>query len=469
MLCNKDRHKFSFLQFFLAQSVPDDKNMVWCFIIYAVLSIVAAAWVIVQSRDPQSAWGWALAMLLCMPLAMLAYYLCSVPRERYGEVVVRASYSRLQNVVANGCGAAITMHNHVRALHGGDATFASLLRDVQRARHEINVEYYILACDRIGRTLLSLLMRRARAGVKVRIIYDAVGSWRIPCAERERMSRSGIEMRPFAPVRFPWLTRAAHRRNHRKVVVIDGRIAYLGGINIAGRYMSGSRADAWRDDHLRIEGAAAYHLQLLFARDWHKTGAEMTVESPSLPHVQSICPVQIAWSQEGLSRRVLLHLFVEAISSARHSIRLSTPYFLPPTPLLEAIVVAARSGVKVSLILPRRCDVRVVDWAAEAYVERCVRAGVEVYRYGGGFLHSKTMCIDDGVAIVGSANLDGRSLNYNMEVAALIYNRKVVAGYVSRFAADLSLSERVTENHFMRISLWQKLLQGMARLLAPLL
>ncbi len=442
--------------------------MLWLAGIYAVASILAAVWVIVQCERPHAAWGWALAMLLCMPLAVVLYYLCVEGREQYGEVTVRTSYSRLQNVVTNGCGATLTLHNRVQALHSGDATFASLLRDIQRARHEINVEYYILVCDRIGKALLSVLMRRARAGVKVRIIYDAVGSWRISRAEQERIVQGGIEIRPFAPVRFPWLTRSVQRRNHRKVVVIDGRIAYLGGVNIAGRYMNCGRMDLWRDEHLRVEGAAAYQMQLLFARDWRQAGGEIKVEVYT-PQMQSICPMQIAWSQAGQSRRTLLHLFMEAVSSARHAVRIATPYFLPSESLLEAIIVAARSGVKVELIIPSRCDVGVVALAAETYIERCVRAGIAVYRYGGGFLHSKTVSIDDNVVIVGSANLDGRSLNYNMEVAAVIYNRRVAADYISHFNADIALSERISVEEFAHKKFVCRLMQGLARLLSPIL
>lgn len=468
MLCNKGRHKFLNLQFFLAQSVPDKRNVLCYFIIYTIISILAAVWVIVQCEKPHSAWGWALAMVLCMPLAVLLYYLCEEERDEYGEVVTRSSYSRLQNLIANGCGSAVTLHNRVRALHSGNETFAALLRDVQRARYEINVEYYILVCDRVGKALLSVLKRRSRAGVKVRIIYDAVGSWRITRRERERIAQSGIEIRPFAPVRFPWLTRSVHQRNHRKIAVIDGRIAYLGGVNVAGRYMGG-RAGVWRDEHLRVEGAAAYQALLLFARDWRAAGGNIKVGAGVVPHIQSVCPMQIAWSQQGRSRKTLQHLFIEAISSARHTVRIYTPYFLPSEPLLEAIIVAARSGVKVELVIPRRCDVRVVALAAEAYVERCVKAGVEVYRYGGGFLHAKSISVDDGVAIVGSANLDSRSLDYNMEVAAVIYNRAVVAGYISRFNADVALSDRVSQEAFAHIGFGRRLKQALARLLAPIL
>ncbi len=443
--------------------------MVWFIVIYALWSIVGALWIISRCERAMSAWGWALAMIVCAPLATLFYYLTTVPRAEYLPAEHRASYSRLQNVVANGCGSALTLHNKVQALHNGDATFSALMRDVQRAREEINIEYYILECDRVGRALLQLLMRRARAGVKVRIIYDGVGSWRLGRKERERIKGSGIEIRAYAPLRPPFLTRAAHRRNHRKVVVIDNRIAYLGGINIAGRYLHGGKLGFWRDEHLRVEGAAAQQLRSLFAEDWRAVGGEIQGVAMLASSVMSVCPMQILWVQEGFSRMTLLHAMMEAVASARHNIRITTPYFLPSEELLSTIIVAVRGGVKVEILIPRVSDVRIVGLASERYIARSIEAGAEVYGYGAGFMHSKTIVIDESVVVVGSANIDGRSLYYNMEASAIIYNRRVAREYISRFETDVALSERVTQERFTHRSAAQLLTQGLSRLLAPLL
>ena len=436
-------------------------------VVYALWSIVGAVWVIIRCDTPSAAWAWAVAMIVCAPVATLLFYLCHLSANCFRDAYRRPAHSRLQSVVANGCGASLTLHNDVRPLHNADQTFSSLIRDLQRARFAIDIEYYILTNDRLGRAIASVLMRRARSGVRVRVIYDCVGSWRLCRSERERLRRSGVEVRPYQPVKFPWLTPKVHRRNHRKLAVIDGSIAYLGGINIAGRYMGSGRLGFWRDEHIRIEGAAVQQLQRRFNADWLSVGGRKTTPLNPMIRISTVCPVQIVWAEEGPSRTTLLHTFVEAVASARHNIRIATPYFLPPEPLMEAIIVAARAGVKVELLVPRIMDVRVVALASARYIERCVSAGVEVYRYGGGFLHSKTVVIDDGVVIIGSANFDYRSLYYNMEVSAIVYNRKVATDYASRFYADVALSERVSVE--APISLPTLLAQGLARLLAPIL
>ena len=443
--------------------------MIWLLVIYALWCIAGALWVILRCERVASTWAWVLAMIVCAPLSTLLFYILNIPAATYSAPKRWYSYSRLQNVVANGCGASLTLHNRVRPLHSGRATFAALMRDVQCAKSEINIEYYILDCDSVGCALLELLMRRARAGVKIRIIYDSIGSWHFKRAERGRIARSGIEIKAYAPLRFPLFTRMVHRRNHRKVVVIDNRIAYLGGVNVAGRYMHGGKLGLWRDEHLRIEGAAAQHLHSLFAEDWRAIGGHINSSSLPLRPIKSICPIQIIWAQEGVTRMTIHHTFIQAIASARHNIRIATPYFLPSDELLETIIVAARGGVTVELLLPRVSDVRIVGLAAEYYVERCIDAGVEVYRYGAGFMHAKTICIDESVVIVGSANMDYRSLYYNMETSAIIYNQTVVRDYISCFMSDIALSERVLDTDFAHRSTSQHILQGLVRLLAPVL
>ena len=213
--------------------MPDFPFVMIYIVVYALWSIVGAVWVIIRCDTPSAAWAWALAMIVCAPVATLLFYLCHQPAYRFRGVQRRPAHSRLQSVVANGCGASLTLHNAVRPLHNADQTFAALIRDLQRARFSIDIEYYILANDRLGRAIASVLMRRARSGVRVRVIYDCVGSWRLCRSELQRLGHSGVEVRPYLPVRFPWLTSKVHRRNHRKLAVIDSSIAYLGGINIA--------------------------------------------------------------------------------------------------------------------------------------------------------------------------------------------------------------------------------------------
>ena len=253
---------------------------------------------------------------------------------------------------------------------------------------------------------------------------------------------------------------------------ISGKIPSfsIGGINIATRYVDGGRHGFWRDEHLRIEGDAAAHLHELFRSDWLSAGGEelqpLPEQKQSRPSNPSH-PLQIIHSAEGPTRHAHHRAIIEAICSARHNIRISTPYLLPPPALLEAICIAARSGVEVELLIPARSDVRIAGLAAEAFVRYCVQQDVKVYRYRNGFLHSKLITIDESVAIVGSANLDYRSLCYNLEASVAIYSPALVREYNSRFYTDLALSEPVSR--LQRPTISRLLAEGLARLLAPLL
>ncbi len=442
--------------------------------IYIAWSIAGATWVVVRGGNPAATWGWVAFMIVLPPAATLLRLL-TADRPAQPLPTPRREYrTRLQNCIRADCGAALAMHNRVQTLHNAGRTFSAIIRDLQHARESIDIEYYIINDDRIGRAIARILMRRARAGVRVRIIYDALGSWRLGSGILRDMHGEGIATVPYGRLRFPYLTPAAHRRNHRKLIVVDGRTAYLGGINIASRYIDGGKMGFWRDEHIRIEGDAVLQARSLFDTDWHAAaghGPLMPASPPApQPHrITTVLPIQIAWAQPGPSRRTLTRAFTEAIASARSAIRISTPYFLPPPTLLDAICSAARSGIKVELLLPMSTDIPVIGHAAGSYLRECVEAGVDVYRYRNGFLHSKTIVIDDRITAVGSANLDYRSLCYNLEAVAFIYNRAVAADYISKFCADTAISERVTPQWLASRSRGTRLAESFARLLAPLL
>lgn len=444
--------------------------------IYIMWSIAGAIWVVARGGNPAATWGWVAFMLILPPAATLLLLLTADRKTVPTPPAGRIYRTRLQNCILTGCGARLAMHNEVRTLHNADRTFAAIIRDLQHARERIDIEYYIIDDDRMGRAIARILMRRARAGVRIRIIYDALGSWRLGKKMLHRMRREGIETAPYGRLRFPYLTPSVHRRNHRKLIVIDGRTVYLGGINIASRYVDGGKMGFWRDEHVRIEGDVADQVQAIFDADWQKAAGRESLppaaNSAQQPHthgITSVLPVQIAWAQQGPTRRTLAEAFGEAIASAKSNIRISTPYFLPPQTLLDAICSAARSGIKVELLIPMRTDIPVIGRAADSYIGRCVGAGVTVYRYRNGFLHSKTIVIDDNVTAVGSANLDYRSLEYNLETVAFIYSRAVTADYISKFCADAAISERVTAQWLASRSRGTRLAEAFARLLAPIL
>ena len=449
--------------------MPKCRNMTLCWVIYALWSTIGVIWVISHTLTPSAAWAWSGAMIISPPAATLLLFLTRKRVIPQHETTPRPSYTRLQNTIANGCGSVLTMHNDVRSLHDATRTYTALIRDLQHAQREINIQYYILSNDHIAKTIFDILARRARAGVTVRIIYDSIGSWQLKRSHIEALRRSGVGIRAYGTISFPYIRPCIHRRNHRKLVIIDGNIIYLGGINIANRYIDGGRLGRWRDEHIRIEGVAARQAQTMFLADWMKSGGKQYQPHRPVQYARHTCPVQLAWAECGATRDTLSYTILEAIASARHNIRIATPYFLPTPEILTAICSAARSGVKVELLIPLKTDVKIIGAASEGFVRHCVMRGVKVYRYRSGFLHSKTITIDNSTLIVGSANIDYRSLRYNLELSAVIYNKEVAADYIARFYADVANSECVDANNYREPSAWQLFTQGAARLLAPIL
>ena len=302
------------------------------------------------------------------------------------------------------------------------------------------------------------------------MIYDAVGSWRLGRRLRRDLRRAGVEIRPYAPIRFPWFTPRTNRRNHRKIVVTDGRTAYLGGINIAKYYLDGDGMGKWRDEHLRIEGDAVADLQRLFLADWARSGGPRLDPAHYVaPHrIADMRPMQIAWAEEGPSRTTLADAFASVIHRAHRTIRLSSPYFMPPPCILDALRIASRRGVRVAVMIPTCSDSRITDLASESYAADLLEAGAELYRYDNGFLHAKLLVADDTVASVGTANMDYRSLQDNLEVTAFVYDRATAASLAATFDRDLEHCVRIRPDTWRRTPL-RRIASDLLRLLSPLL
>ena len=383
-----------------------------------------------QKRLPASAAAW-LALILLLPVAGTLLYILAGYRPHLPAAERRAYRGdRLGQIIARGCGTRITRHNSVELLHNGNNAFTALIASLQRAVRSIHMEYYIIRDDRIGRTIAEILIRKARAGLEVRVIYDAVGSWRLSRTMLRRMHEAGVETAAFEPVRFPWFTTRVTRRNHRKIVVTDGKVAYLGGINIAKYYLDGDYMGKWRDEHLRIEGDAVADLQKLFIADWARVRGEcLDIRRHIAPHdIRQRLPIQLAWAEEGPSRLTIAEAFAAAIVRAQRRVRISSPYFLPPAMLLDALRLAARSG----------------------------------------FLHAKLLIVDDDTASVGTANMDYRSLLDNLEVTAFIRDREVVRELSATFDGDLASCRRIVRDEW-RPAAWRRTLGDVLRLVSPLM
>ena len=328
---------------------------------YLLLAIPSAAAVLRQKQTPVVAIAWLLAIVL-LPIGGSLFYLLAGYRKPVRDVPPTDSRpaAGIERMLWYGCSTRVRYRNRVEQLHDGGEAFAALISALQGARRYIHLSYYIFADDRIGHAIADILVRKARAGVEVRLLYDAIGSWKLSERFVRRLRGAGIEVRAYAPLRFPWFSPRANRRNHSKIAVIDGRTGFVGGINIAERYLDGDALGRWRDEHLRIEGEAVDDLQRLFAADWALEGGEPLSEGlyAAAPADDLPCsPLQIAWTREDRSRTTLTDLFAQLIEEARHTLRISSPYFLPPPALYEALLRAVRRGCRVLVMLPARSDV----------------------------------------------------------------------------------------------------------------
>ena len=326
--------------------------------------------------------------------------------------------------------------------------------------------------DPLGREIADILIAKAQQGVEVRLIYDDVGSWGLGRKYIGRLRKAGVRVECFMQVVFPWLTSHVNYRNHRKILVVDGKIGFTGGINIAQRYVTGTKMGPWRDTHLRLEGEAVGMLQIVFIADWFFVSKQLLNDYPKyLPktHVKEETMIQIATSGPDSDWASIMQAFFSAITHAQHHIYISSPYFLPNEAILTAVKVAALSGIDVRIMIPSRSDSKVVYWASRSYIGELIDANVKVYLYRRGFNHSKLIMIDGQFSSVGTANMDIRSFEDNFEVSALLYDRKITQELEAEFLHDLDQSRMVTRDYWESRPALHSFYEALSRLFSPLL
>ena len=324
--------------------------------------------------------------------------------------------------------------------------------------------------DRIADALID----RAREGVEVRLIYDYVGCWRVPGGYVERLRNGGVDVRSFMPVQFPAFTGKVNYRNHRKLAVVDGQIGFIGGMNIALRYIRGSAKQPWRDTHMKVRGGAVYAIQRAFLVDWYFVDRTLISSQKYYPPfeqpIENNCLAQVVTSSPISPWPEMMQGYVRILLEARHYVYMETPYFLPTEPVLFAIRTAALAGIDVRLMLPRHGDVKLVEWASRSYIPTMIEAGVKVYFYKAGFNHSKLLVADDGLCTCGSTNIDFRSFENNFEANIFFYDEALALRMKQVFLADqesCELVDRLTD--LKRRPFLNRLWESLVRLLSPLL
>jgi cardiolipin synthase len=459
----------------------------------AVLSI----WIVMQKRAPVSTMSWILSLALLPFAGFVIYYFLGPQRLRKQRLKrlrgragasAQADVARLRDAAQNAppalqqmaklgtatCGLPVSSAVDVELLSGGARTFDAIFEAVRAAQNHIHLEYYIFEPDKIGTALRDLLIERAKQGVTVRLLIDALGSKRIGRNFMAPMLEAGVKVALFHDTKIGRRLRpVTNYRTHRKIVVCDGRIGFTGGVNITDEEDKRTNPDAYHDVHLRIEGSAVRWLQTTFLEDWtYATGEDPRgmddTLNAMLPQLEAgDIPVQIVTSGPDNTMEAIHRMHVEAIHSATHRAWLTTPYFVPGEPALMALTSAALRGVDVRLLVPRRSDSAIVSAAARSYFEELIAAGVKVWEYKARMLHSKTLVVDDHCAMIGTANFDNRSFRLNFEVCAVVYGPELTRPLAAQFETDLQSSGAVRGNRHQ--SFWRRLGDAIARLFSPLL
>jgi len=368
--------------------------------------------------------------------------------------------------------AVFTNNNKVEILWNGENKFARLLHDLESAKNNIHLEYYMINDDVIGNKVIDVLCKKSKVRVKVRVIYDPVGS-RLSRQSLARMRDSGIEVFSYMPVLLTRLANKINYRDHRKIALIDGAIGYVGGMNIADHYINGNSNKTWRDTHLRIEGDAVNMLQMLFLLNWYFVSGQLIKPSPKIfseEHaVRSGVYMGILGSSPDSDSQSMMEAYFSMITNARSEVLISTPYFIPNESILTALITAAKSGVEVSIIMPQKADSFFVNAASHTFINDLVEQGIKVYLFQDGIIHAKIIIVDECLCTVGSANMDYRSFEQNAEVNAFIYNIAIAKQLKNQFADDLSHSTLVDLKDWNKRPFYHKLFGSLARVIAPLL
>ncbi|MFT7581015.1 MAG: cardiolipin synthase [Myxococcota bacterium] len=479
----------------------------WIMLGLLVAQLVVIFGVVLQERrQPVATIAWVLAVLLIPFLGAFLYLLFgvrpSIKRNKRAlliaertaqlladhEVMRKASQGipdallepRTQALVTLGVNsgdAVVSDENHGTILPGAGPFYTAMLEAIADAKHHIHVCFYIIQPDATGRTLREALVEQARRGVEVRVLCDALGSHKLPGHFWEPLTDVGGRSAEFSPIRLaPRFRRRDHvnYRNHRKIIVIDGRVGMTGGINVGREYLGlDPTIGHWRDSHIALTGPAVLKLQQVFIEDWLASTQTLLEDAayfpdpPQTPAGNAI--VQIVASGPDRPWAVIHRIHALAIANARERLWITNPYYVPDRVIQNAIVTAALSGVDVRLLLPKKSDSRLVDYASRAYYAELLEAGVKIYHYDRGFLHAKTVVIDRWLGTVGSANMDIRSFHLNYELNAFFYSADLVDELATQFEHDLKHTRRVSPDWVRRQSWWRRLAHAIAGLGAPLL
>lgn len=464
--------------------------------LYIIVDALVMIKVVMDNRQPAKTMAWIL-VLWAIPVIGILLYIFFGQNTRKERLISERSLSQLTKrsmfeyieqkdlrlpeshrplmlLFKNQSMALPFKDNNVTLYTSGYDFFPALLHEISLAQHHIHIDIFIFEDDELGNLIADALIDRAEHGVEVRVIYDDVGCWKVKNAFYERMRNAGIDIHPFMPVKFPAFTSKANYRNHRKIIVIDGKTGFIGGMNFATRYVKGTGTQPWRDTMMRVVGGAVYGLQRAFLIDWYFVDRTLITSRDYYPSLttgfHNNCVAQVVTSSPVTEWPDIMQGYVRILLEAKRYVYIETPYFLPTEPVLFALRTAALAGIDVRIIIPMHSDTRIVEWASISYIKDVIEAGVKVLLYQAGFNHSKFLVSDDSICTCGSTNVDFRSFEHDFEANVFFYDEGLALRMKKMFMDDEALSPLATEVYAKTpFSFRKRLWASIVRLLSPLL
>ena len=469
-------------------------------VLYVLVIVITMITVLLDNRQPSKTIAWVLVLMFLPVIGIILYFFFGqntrkeriISEQSMDQLTKRSmfefaeqrnlqlpeSHRSLINLFANQSLSLPFKDNEVEIFVNGYEFFPALLKAIKQAKSHIHIDIYIMDDDPIGNLIADALIDKAREGVEIRLIYDDVGSWRTKSAFFERMRNEGIEIHPFLPVRSPSFTSKVNYRNHRKIIVIDGQVGFIGGMNLALRYVKGTGKQPWRDTHLCVRGGAVYGLQRAFLIDWYFVDRTLITSHHYYPPLTDYlskykannCLAQVVTSNPTSQWPDIMQGYVRILMEAKSYVYMESPYFLPTEPILFAMRTAAITGVDVRLMIPLSSDAKLVEWSTHSYVKEVIEAGVKVYFYKAGFNHSKLLVSDDFICTCGSTNIDFRSFDNNFEANVFFYDRDLALRMKDVYLTDEAESVTMDEvTSLRRTPFLYRLRDSLVRLLSPLL
>ena len=465
-------------------------------LIYAVIVIGTIITVVMDNRQPVKTLLWIFVLLFMPVIGIILYFFFGMDTRKEKMISQRSidrltkrsmmeyieqkdlhvadSHKVLVRLFSEQNWAFPYKDNEVDIFTDGYAFFPELLAEIAKAKDHIHLDTYIFEDDPLGRLVADALIAKAKEGVEVRVIYYDVGCWKVKNSFFERMREAGIDVHAFMPVRFPMFTRKVNYRNHRKICIIDGLVGFIGGMNIAMRYVKGTAKQPWRDTHLRIRGASVYGLQRAFLIDWYFVDRTLITKHKYYPpydaNISNNCVAQVVTSSPISEWPDIMQGYVRILLEAKRYVYIETPYFLPTEPVLFAMRTAALAGVDVRLMIPFQSDAKITEWATRSYFVETIKAGVKIYLYKAAFNHSKLLISDDSLSTCGSTNVDFRSFENNFESNIFFYHQGIALRLKKVFLDDqshcilLNSTVNLEHRHFLK-----RFTESVIRLISPML